>query len=102
MLRGGRGARRSGLAIGRLACPLIPAAGLSDLGRKRLAEGVGDEPRGAKDATERDAMLVARRIEQVDEVLRREVAGRARSVRAATGPTGRRVERPDARVARGR
>ena len=40
-------------------------------------------------------MLVAEPVEQVDEVLRREVAGGAGRVRAAAGPAGRGVETAD-------
>ena len=55
-----------------------------------------------EDALERDARLPARRVEEVDEVLGREVAGRAGRVRAATGPAGRRVEAADPGVEPGR
>src|SRR5690349_16859065 len=70
----------------------IPAARLADLGAERLAEGLRDEPCGVEDPDEVDAMLEARRIEQVHEILRGEVAGRARSVRAAARATRRAVE----------
>ena len=87
---------RRGPAIGR------PAAGLADLRRQRPADRLRDEPRGRQDAVERDAVLPARRVEEVHEVLRGEVARRARRVRAAAGPAGRRVEAADAGVEAGR
>ena len=95
---------RSGRLVSRdgRAGPGIPAAGLADLGRERPAERVGDEPGGGQDAVQRDdAVLPARRVEEVDEVLGGEIAGGARRVRAAAGPAGRR-SRSSGRRRRGR
>ncbi len=66
------------------------------------AECVGDEARGHKDTVKRDARRPARRVEEVDEVLGGEIPGRARSVGAATGTAGRRIEAPDAGIQSGR
>src|SRR5262245_21593550 len=75
----------------------VPATGLADLRRERLAECLGDEPGGDQDLLEVDAVLVPGRVEQVHEILRREVAGRARRIGAAARPAGRGVEAADAR-----
>src|SRR5207244_5036808 len=48
-----------------------------------------------------DARLDALALEQIEEILRRDVAGRARGVRAAAEPAHRRVEEACARLERG-
>ena len=59
-------------------------------------EGAGDEAGRVEEAVKVDPVVVALGVEEVHEVLGREVAGRARGVRAATGAAGRRVERAHA------
>src|SRR3954466_15313783 len=87
MLASGPAGRRSGRRI--------PAARLADLRHEGPAERVADEPSGSQDAIERNARLPAGGIEEVDEVLRRKIAGGPRSVGAAAGPTCRGVEAAD-------
>src|SRR5581483_7835659 len=83
------------------ACPLRPGAGAIDVAFEAAAEerleplGDGDE-RG-----EVDARLDPLALEQEDEILGRDVARRARRVRAAAEAADRRVEQPRARLERG-
>src|SRR6476469_1794318 len=86
-VNGGAGRRRSRGGI--------PAAGLPDLGRHLSTERRGDEPSGGKDSFERYAVLPARRIEEVHEVLGREVAAGAGGVRTPAGAARRRIETAD-------
>src|SRR5262249_41271240 len=60
-----------------MTCRRVPAAGLADLGGERLAQRRGDESGGLQDALEVDAVLEPGRVEEVDEVLGREIAGGA-------------------------
>src|SRR4051794_9620715 len=87
---------------GRGSGRLIPAARLPDLRRERPTEGVRDEPCCRQDPVERDARIPAGGIEEVDEVLGREIPGGARSVGAAAGAACRRVEAADSPTEAGR
>src|SRR4029079_15152711 len=59
------------------------------------AQGVGDEACRGQDTGQVDAVVPTRGVEEVDQVLGREVARRTGRIRAPTRPAGRRVERPD-------
>src|SRR5262245_20990978 len=84
----GRGGSRRG----------VPAPGLADLRRERLAERGRDESSGLENAVHPYAVLVPGGVEEVDEVLGGEVAGRTRRVGAAAGAAGGAVERPNPRI----
>src|SRR4051794_1938695 len=73
----------------------VPATRLADLAGERLAQRAGDESRGVEDLLEVDAVLEAARVEEVDEVLGREIANGTGGVGAPTGPARRAVEGPD-------
>src|SRR4051812_10350078 len=83
---------RSSVETHRGARCRVPAAGLADLAGEWATERFGDEAGRDEHAVQRRAVLPAGRIEEVDEVFSREIAGGARRVRAATRPTGRCVE----------
>src|SRR4051812_6738749 len=90
-----RGARRRSTGRG------VPAASLTDLRGERRAQLRSDESGGFEDGRKANAVLDSHAVEEVHEVLRREVAGRSGSERAATGAAGRRVEARDAGVQAG-
>src|SRR5688572_5473811 len=76
----------------------VPAAGLANLRGERPVERRGDEASRLEHARERHAVLEARGVEQVDEVLGREIAGGAGCVRTAARAAGGAVEAADAGV----
>ena len=85
----GRGRAWSGHGASPRPVARVPAACLTDLRGERFAERIGDETGRFEHAAEVHAVLDAHAIEQVDQVLRGQVSGRARGVRAAAGAARR-------------
>src|SRR5262252_8876306 len=70
-----------------------PPAGLVDLAGERVTNGVDDEAGRFEDAVQIDAVLDADAVEQVQQVFRSDVAGRARARKGtAAQAAGRAVE----------
>ena len=67
---------------------------------ERPPQRVADVARRGEQRVQVDAVAQPLAVEQVDEVLGGQVAGRARRVRAAAGPAGRGVEAADAELER--
>src|SRR5438045_5811999 len=88
--------RACSVAAHRLPGRGVPSAGLADLRDERSTQDAGNESSGLEHAAEVDAVLPTLAIEEVHEVLGREVAGRTRRVGAAAGSAGARVEAADA------